>query len=175
MTASRPLPDKPSAARRRTLASTVALAFMLAGCQSMPAVPHARPSAPLVKPATPVKTRTFSVLPFTGVPGNPADDVVSRMVRGSADRAARITLNPTASVDYQLRGHMTAVAGDASGMVIYHFDVYDLNGRHIHRITGQEPSGASTGDPWAGVNASTLDHIAMRTLDALAAWVARVE
>ncbi|MBL8574294.1 MAG: hypothetical protein JNM13_11505 [Hyphomicrobiaceae bacterium] len=166
---------RPSRHSARLAAAIVALGGLVAGCQSLPAVPQQKPSAPLVKPVAPVKFRTFSVLPFIGVPGNPADDVISRMVRGSTDRAARITLNPTATIDFQLRGHMTAVAGDASGLVIYHFDVYDLAGRHVHRVAGQEPSGASSGDPWAGVGASTLDHIAMRTLDALAAWVARAE
>ena len=44
-------------------------------------------------------------------------------------------------------------------------------GTRLHRISGQESSGGSSGDPWAGVSDATLSTIAQDTVGQLAAWL----
>jgi hypothetical protein len=144
------------------------VAPVLAGCQFNAA---STPRAAALTPIEPPVVRLFRPEPFIGVPGNQADDLIEIMVANSPQRAARVTLNPFAKVDYLLRGSLTAIANDDTGTIVYQFEVVTPEGRPVYRLSGQEVSGGAAGDPWSGVTSIVLERVALRTLDGLSAWV----
>lgn len=121
-------------------------------------------------PADPA-TATFRLEPFTGGPGNTLDALQSDIER-AAERAELRLARPTdPPATYRVKGHLTAIGSDQGTTVTYVFDVFDAGGTRVYRFIGSEPSGASEGDPWAGVNQSTLAIIAERTVETLKAWL----
>ncbi len=114
---------------------------------------------------------TFRLEPFTGGPGNTLDTLAADIQR-AADRAELKLARPTdPPATYRVKGHLTAIGSDQGTTVTYVFDVYDAAGTRVYRFIGSEPSGATDGDPWSGVNNATLGIIAERTVETLKAWL----
>lgn len=126
-----------------------------------------RPPAPPV----PASEATFAFEPFVGVPGNTADSLSRRIGAEAKREGLTIVRRIGAPASYRVKGHLSAVGDNSSSTIIYVFDVYDTNGRRVHRFSGQEVSSATSGDPWGGVDNSALDLLAKRTVMALKSWL----
>ncbi|MBH0239295.1 hypothetical protein [Methylobrevis albus] len=172
----------PRPTRRLILAGLGSLA--LAGCQSSspsstatagaggPVRLQAPPDATQpTRPPVPAGQASFRFDLVQGIPTNRADELAVSL--GSRARARGLTLvrrgDPAAS--YRILGYLSAVGGDTGTNVSYVWDVMDSGNRRLYRVTGFELAGNADGDPWGGVTDTTLDAIAARTVEALAAWI----
>ena len=71
---------------------------------------------------------------------------------------------------YQLKGYFSALNDGSGTVLVYVWDVLDRNGVRIHRISGQERGGSSSGDPWAGIDTAMLERVASSTMASLRGW-----
>ncbi|WP_460080408.1 hypothetical protein [Roseibium sp. LAB1] len=161
----------------RRLLAVLLLGAGLAACQAAP------------QPPTPISTTvtaptiagqvdqdegvTFAFEPFTGAPGNIADEL-SEMI-GSEARKQGITLvrRIGASATYRVNGYLSATGQPSNGTVFYVFDIVDSSGRRVKRISGTEDTGGASGDPWQSVSSGTLSRIANRSMVEIKAWLNR--
>lgn len=114
---------------------------------------------------------TFHYNPFPGMPGNLADDMLRRLWQRSEDEGLNIVKRPGGPARFEIDGTLTAVSDDTTSHIFYVFDVRDVDGARLHRISGQQPSEPSLGDPWGAVDKVALDAIAVRTAALLRAWL----
>lgn len=114
---------------------------------------------------------TFAFEPFPGVPGNLADDLLRRLWTQAEREGLAVVKRPGGASVFTVDGTLTAVSNDTNSLVFYVFDVKDVSGRRLHRISGQQPSDPALGDPWSGVETSDLDLIARRVAALLRAWL----
>ena len=161
----------------RIVGPMVAAVIVVAGCSSgdtvgelapIPATPGA---ATLTGPAA-VGTASFAFEPFTGVPGNAADELTRRIADAAGREGLILVRRVGAPATFRVKGYLTVVGNPTATTLTYVYDVYDASGRRLHRIAGQEPSGGTSGDPWSGITAETLEVVAERTVAALKAWLA---
>lgn len=161
----------------RRLLAVLLLGAGLAACQAAP------------QPPTPISTTvtaptiagqvdseegiTFAFEPFTGAPGNIADEL-SEMI-GSEARKQGITLvrRIGAAATYRVNGYLSATGQPSNGTVFYVFDIVDSSGRRVKRISGTEDTGGASGDPWQAVSSGTLSRIANRSMVEIKAWLNR--
>ena len=111
---------------------------------------------------------------FAQIAGAPSTHIIefSRALNREAE-ARHLTIVPEGdpSTTYLVKGYLSAI-GDRSGtLLVYVWDVIDTSGRRLHRVTGQEPSGGSSVDPWQGVDEDAVRTVAERTIDDLVSWV----
>ncbi len=158
-------------------AAGLLLTGALAACQASPQPPGPI-SAPVQAPsiagqADRDETVTFAFEPFTGAPGNIADEL-SEFI-GSEARKQGITLvrRVGASATYRVNGYLAASGQPSNGNVFYVFDIVDASGRRLKRISGTEATGGSSGDPWVAVSSGTLSRIANRSVVEIDAWLNR--
>lgn len=168
----------------RIAGPVVAAAIVVAGCSSgdtggvADVIDPAMTPAP-VGSAAPVGSgvvnpgiASFAFEPFTGVPGNAADDLTRRLAVVSGREGLNLVRRVGAPATFRVKGYLTAIGNPTATTISYIFDVYDASGRRLHRIAGQEPSGGTSGDPWSGITDDTLEVVAERTIAALKAWLA---
>jgi hypothetical protein len=161
---------------RRLLAATM-LSAALAACQAAPQPPGpittAAPVPTISGQADAQQGITFAFEPFTGAPGNVADEL-SEMI-GSEARSQGVTLvrRVGASATYRVNGYLSATGQPSNGTVFYVFDIVDGSGRRLKRISGTEDTGGASGDPWQAVSSGTLSRIANRSMVEIKAWLNR--
>lgn len=113
----------------------------------------------------------FAFAPVTGVPGEMRFQLESSLKKFAATRDLAIVPDGDPSATYHVRGYLSAV-GDASGtLLVYVWDVTDLGGTPLYRVSGQEAAPGSPADPWEGMKAEQVDRAARDTIDKLADWV----
>jgi len=169
-----PIPGPISSLRRGFVVAIAALGLaVLAGCAGGPdsVVPTLTPPDDDTVLA-PGETVSFRLEPFSGAPGNLTDDLTRIIGTVAEKQKLKLIRRPTEEAVYRIRGNLSAVGDDSGTTVIYVFSVYNRNRRLVHQIHGQEVSKGSRGDPWAGVQNDALHNIAIRTVDALKAFVA---
>jgi hypothetical protein len=127
----------------------------------------AAPERPLADPAT----ATFAFEPFAGVPGNVGDDLLRRLWQRSEREGLNVVKRPGGPALFRVEGTLTAVSDDTNAVIFYVFDVTDVSGRRLHRITGRQRTEESDGDPWANVESRDLEFIARRVAALLDAWL----
>ncbi|WP_242390335.1 hypothetical protein [Polymorphum gilvum] len=122
-------------------------------------------------PAVPAAQATFAFEPFTGAPGNIADDL-SRAI-GTKARVEGLTLVRRVGADasYRVKGYLSATGDPSASAIFYVFDIFDANGVRMNRITGTEAAPGVNGDPWESADSDTLDRIAARAVLAIKAWL----
>ncbi|MEM8665761.1 MAG: hypothetical protein AAGF49_16775 [Pseudomonadota bacterium] len=161
--------------RRAAILVVAALALALSACDgpqiSGIAAGFREDMAPPRSPVANPHDATFYFNPFPGMPGNTADDLLRRLWKRTEDEGLLIVKRPGGPARFQIDGTMTAVSEDTTSLIFYVFDIRDVDGRRLHRISGQQPSGASLGDPWNAVDKDALDSIARRFAALLRAWV----
>lgn len=153
--------------RRQFLAQIMALGAvgMLSACAGPP--PRLA-----VTPPPPPPQQAFYFEPLEGIPQSIKSSLEDHLI-GAARRRGVVIARGVQPYDYRVRGRL-AVAGSATGAtVLFAWDVHDRSGRPVFHIEGQEIAPGSMGDPWTRVDASALENIAKRTVDALAGWLPR--
>ncbi len=163
----------------RIAGPAVAAAILVAGCSSGDTVGELAPTPAPVGVAGPVGSgvvnpgiASFAFEPFTGVPGNAADDLTRRLADVSGREGLNLVRRVGAPATFRVKGYLTAIGNPTATTLTYVYDVFDASGRRVHRIAGQEPSGGTSGDPWSGITDETLEVVAERTIAALKAWLA---
>ena len=127
----------------------------------------AAPERPLADP----EAATFAFEPFAGVPGNVGDTLLREIWRRAETEGLNVVKRPGGSALFTVEGTLTAVSNDANSTVFYVFDVKDVSGQSLHRISGRQRSAETEGDPWAAVQGRDLDLIAKRLAALLDAWL----
>ncbi len=156
--------------------AALASALSLAACQSAPmpagevgGTKVAKQRAPAVAP----DQATFAFEPFTGAPGNAADELANYIGGDASNQGLTLVRRAGAPASYRINGYLSAAGDQSSVTLFYVFDVIDAAGNRVHRIVGQESGAGTSGDPWSGVNSETLRRAAQRTVTSLRAWLYR--
>jgi hypothetical protein len=153
------------------------LAFTLAGCETgsslLGTADSGTPAAAVATPAAPPPPQTkIAIAPVIGAP-----DAVSRELQGQLGKAAErmrvaVTKSPAEKAEYTLRGYIVSAREKSGTKVSYIWDVTDPAGKRVHRITGEEIAGKSSGkDPWSSVTPEVVQKISDKTASSLSTWL----
>jgi len=159
-----------AAAVRAVPAAAVAI-LLLAGCAEQAPTALAPPAPP--DESIDLAKASFTIEPFTGIPGNAADDLTQRIVRVAEREGLTVLRGIGARGAYRLRGFLTAIGNPSSTTVTYIFEIEDAGGQPLHRFSGQEPSDGTSADPWRAIDSDTLDIVAERVVASVKAWFTR--
>lgn len=149
----------------------------LAGCETgsnllsspSPATTLADQNAPT---AASRKLATLTIAPVIGAPETIAKQLQSQLVASAEAQNIGIAKADGGRPDYTLRGYIVSTREKAGTKVSYIWDITDLAGKRVNRITGEEMiSGAESKDPWAQVSPQITQSIADKTARSLAAWL----
>ncbi|MEM0907917.1 MAG: hypothetical protein AAGJ94_11170 [Pseudomonadota bacterium] len=128
-----------------------------------------------LEPPTPApvdpSVATFAFLPIPGIPGDAADEMLRRLWTRAEREGLNVVKRPGGRALFTVEGTLTAVADDTNALVFFVFDVKDVEGKRLHRISGQQTSEESENDPWASVEERDIDLIARRVTALLRAWL----
>jgi hypothetical protein len=117
------------------------------------------------------QTQPVAFLPVTGAPQSTVATLASSMRRAALAQSVPIVVSVNDGAQYQIKGYFSAL-NDASGTtLVYVWDVLDRNGTRIHRISGQERTRTSGGDPWNSIDDSLIDQVAQSTMSSLRTWM----
>jgi hypothetical protein len=158
----------------RALAVLLVAALALSACTTrvIPPLTFGRGKEPAARPAPNLNVR-IAFAPVSGAPSEP----VAQLNAAIRDEAARhsIVVVPSGdpNIDYTVQGYLSAVGGPSGTVLVFVWDIADRSGRRVHRVSGQESSTKGAPDPWAAVDRDTLRLVALRTVDAIAAWLSR--
>lgn len=152
-----------------------AAALLVAGCNAAQisgiAAGFHEDSGRIRAPLADASEASFAFQPLPGIPGNLADDMLRRLWDRAEQEGLIVVKRPGGASRFEVDGTLQAVSNDSNALIFYVFDVRDVSGRRLHRISGRQPSNASLGDPWAAVDDRALDAIAVRVAALLKAWL----
>lgn len=159
------------------LAGLAAAALLLAACQNRPEPPTliGSPAPALQRSGTATAPQsgpvTFAFEPFTGAPGNIADEL-SREIGTEAHRQGLVLVRRVgAAATYRVNGYLSATADPSSSSLFYVFDIVDAGGNRLKRFSGTEVADGVSGDPWEAADGDALRRIAKRTVVEIDAWL----
>lgn len=112
----------------------------------------------------------FAFVEITGAPSTHVIDFSRALDVEAAARNLTIVPEGDPSATYLVKGYLSAIGDRGGTLLVYVWDVTDTSGRRLHRVTGQEPSGGSSTDPWQGIGGEAVRTVAARTIDDLVAW-----
>ena len=149
------------------------VAALLAGCSGIPK-PFSRekswfntsdPDAPPV---------TISAI--DGPPKATIDRMAAQFYTESKHRGFTTTTGKGTRKSIKMKGHMTAAPTANGTTVIYVWDVRGPDGRATYRISGEEtiPGGEAFADPWAAVDDSAMQRIAVKTTEELSLFISQL-
>lgn len=158
-------------------AAPLLAAAILASCTgvSLPPMgegpPRISTAGSLAMGVAPVKgaDAKFMFAPTTGVPANLKRALIRGLEREAETRRITIVEEGDPAATYRVKGYMSAIGDMAGTNLVFVYDVNDMTGQRLHRISGQEPGNPAV-DPWAGINEEAVAAAARRVIDALAAW-----
>lgn len=164
-------------AGRRGVAGLLAACLALAACQqtgpgSLPAMTAdlSRSSAPDIS----AEEMVFALEPFKSAPGNTADDISRRIAELAAREGLNLNRRNGPDTTHRVLGYLSVTGDESRGVLVYVFDIFDRSGTRVHRFTGQEAVGPSSGDPWAGVDRAAISNLSARTVQSLRSWANEV-
>lgn len=163
----------------------IALASVLTACQSTaPARPKPVVAGPTVAappeatqpavPAVPAAIATFSFDQIKGVPTNKQDELAKSIAKYAQQRNLHLVRRTDTTATYHVWGYLSAVGGDVGTNVTYVWDILDQSGNRVLRFSGIEITSGTNDDPWQGVDGTTLDTVAARTVEDVYAWINRL-
>lgn len=131
-----------------------------------PAAPQGQPSAAISPDAR------VQFAPVIGAPAEALQPLSRRLSERARQRNIAIAAQG-AGASLVIKGYFSAIADGRETTVIYVWDVLDSAGNRLHRIQGQQKESGGRGDGWSSVTGGTMEAIADRTIDDLAAWLSR--
>jgi hypothetical protein len=164
---------------RRQFVTGILAAFGLGACNAVPmpkmgeGPPHVGVRSAVRMGPAPIKGADAKFA-FSDVKGAPATHVIafSRAInKEAATRKLNVVPAGDASATYNVTGYLSAIGGAGGTLLVYVWDVTDTSGQRLHRVSGQEPAGGSSTDPWSGINEEAVANAASRTIDDLVAWI----
>lgn len=154
---------EPSAIQAEQQATAAAAGTVTAGVTAPPASP-APAGAPISTSAR------MQIAPIVGATVEAAGPLTERLAARARERGIGIAGSADTSATLVLKGYFSTMSEGKQTTVVYVWDVYDTSGNRIHRINGQQQSGAN-GEGWSSVPAQTMQSIADTTVDQLATWL----
>jgi hypothetical protein len=157
----------------------IAGGLALAACTSV-ALPSPGSGAPTLGPIAAVKMKAapvkgdaarFAFTKITGAPGDLLTVLSDSLNREAKTRKLNLVPEDDITATYKVKGYVSAVGGPSGTLLVYVFDVLDVRGVRIHRISGQQLGAAASSDPWGGITENTVKIAAQHAVDDLAAWV----
>ena len=112
-------------------------------------------------------------LPITGAPQKAVSSLSRALGNVSKQYKIGIAGNGDNSVQYKLKGYMSALNEGPRTTVTFYWDVLDRSGKRLYRINGFEQENGAKSNPWDGVSNATMQRIANRTMDSFSNWVKR--
>jgi len=111
-------------------------------------------------------------LPVTGAPQSAVTSLANSMRIAAKSESVPVVVSIEQGARYQVKGYFSALNDGTGTILVYVWDVLDANGARVHRISGQERAGATSGDPWAAITPDVLNRVAGITMDGLKTWMA---
>lgn len=109
--------------------------------------------------------------PVVGATGEASTPLAARLSARAGARGIALVGAGEGSATHVMRGYFSAISDGGQTTVIYVWDVLDPAGTRVHRIQGQASSPSRGGEGWSSVAPATMETIADRTVDELAAWL----
>lgn len=156
----------------------VGASLLVAGCVTK-YLPEPGKGPPAVSPIkafsmgdAPVKGEAarFAFAPVTGAPSSLITALNSAIVDHAKERGVTIVQDGDPTAVYTVRGYLSAVGDSQNTLLVYVWDVFDRDGRRLHRFSGQETGSGSVVDPWQGIKEATVRDAARSAIDDLKAW-----
>ncbi len=154
------------------LAFVLIAALALSACTSRIIPPMTFGRAPAERPSANLHVK-IAFSPVTGAPSEPVSKINVAIRQEAAKRNITIVQQGDPTADYTVQGYLSAVGGTSGTVFVFVWDISDRNGSRVHRVSGQESSTKGAPDPWAAVDDATLNLVALRTVDSIAAWLSR--
>lgn len=150
----------------------------LAGCETSnntvggagPGEPQAVAVAPPPPPAVSAKSRV-AIAPVIGPPDAVGRQISTQLSDAVEKQKIAVAKSPIEKADYTLRGYVVASREKTGIKVLYVWDVSDLAGNRVNRITGEELVAADVREPWAAVTPQVVQTIAGKTAASLGVWL----
>lgn len=172
----------PTLGRRSFLMRAGAAAFglgMLAACvpedrlAGSGALIEGRTRVPPLTTRPPAGHAGVQMLPFTGLPVTLADGIYQRWRDRAKEMGIEVVHRLEEPAAYRVTGHFVALGHETATTIIFTFEIFDADGRPLHRIVGQEVARAADGDPWSAVDLDAQSRLAVRAARAIKAWLTR--
>lgn len=158
---------------------TLALTALTAGACSSVRVPRfddGPPRLPVrtmfqMRPA-PIKgsAAKFAIVEINGAPTQHRMDMSRAIAMRAAERKLNLVKEGDPSATYLVKGYLSAITDITGGSLVYVWDVSDASGKRLHRVSGREPTGGGSFDPWSKISGTALDNAAQHTVDDLVNW-----
>ena len=113
----------------------------------------------------------FAIAEINGAPTVKRIEMARALKREAAERKLNLVPDGDPSATYLIKGYLSAITDSTRGSLVFVWDVTDTSGKRLHRITGREPTGGGSFDPWSKISTSELNGAAQRTIDDLADWI----
>jgi hypothetical protein len=166
---------------RRRFLTLATLATALAGCSPMrvpmPKMGEGPPNVG-VKQAirmgpAPIKGNDakFAFVQITGAPATQRMAFEKALQKEALLRKLNIVQPNDPGATYAVKGYLSAIGDRGGTLLVYVWDVTDMTGKRLHRVSGQEPGSGSANDPWQGIRDESVTTAAGRTIDDLVAWI----
>jgi hypothetical protein len=156
----------------RAAALVLIAGLILSACTSRVIPPMTFGRAPGERPAANLSVK-MAFVPVTGAPSEPVARLNVAIKQEAARRNITIVQPGDPTADYTVKGYLSAVGGTSGTVFVFVWDIADRSGARVHRVSGQESSARGAPDPWAAVDDDTLNLVALRTVDSIAAWLRR--
>ncbi len=112
-----------------------------------------------------------SFLPVTGAPQSAVTSLATSMRQAAKNEKVPVVVSIEQGAKFQIKGYFSALNDGNGTILVYVWDVLDSSGARVHRISGQERSGSSTGDPWVGIKPEVYARVADITMSSLRTWM----
>ena len=148
------------------------MALMLGGCVETAGeiTPSAESSQQFVRrPDASMAGATMAVMSIEGAPSEMTAEFSQSLDRAAADR--QIAVAPPTSARYLVRGYMSAAPVRDGAEIDFVWDVFTPDKQRAQRLSDALIVRGSGDDPWAMVSQATLDSIAGKCADDLAAYL----
>ena len=127
---------------------------------------------PAAEAAKPQMSARIALAPIIGAPDALGLQLRNQVVQAAEIQKIGILADRDPSADFGMRGYVVAARDKGGIKVSYIWDVTDLSGKRVNRITGEESVAAAPGskDPWGSVTQATTRAIADKVAASLGSW-----
>lgn len=130
---------------------------------------------PPLKHLPPVSPVTVQMLPFTGLPVTIGDGIYQRFRAQARAEGIELVHRLEDPATYRIQGHFVALGNNTTSTFVFTYDIYDVSGKRVQRIVGQETGNQADGDAWGGMTVDGQTRLAARAVRAIKAWLTRAE
>ena len=113
----------------------------------------------------------ITFLPVVGPPQFAVSSLSSAVRKSAQQNAITIISNGQPGASYQVKGYFSALDDGSGTILVFIWDILDRSGKTLHRISGEERTGARKTDPWAAIDNGMINRVVAQTMQNLRKWV----